>query len=238
MRSPWHLGYILAQRGQYHEAEQLLTEAFQIERNVFGENSDRLAMIKSHFSLLYERAATRLARSRAAQDAIAIETKVHGADHFMTATIRYARRPLFEDRRPRARGGHRKAGADDFLEVAAGPASLCRSARQTLGEVLLARGALGVAETELRTAVDINTSLVGADHWRTARSAASLGWALIKNDKADQGELMLVAARTQLLSTVGLRIRRRSSPAPAWPNTTVPGIAMPMQPRFSRPDKR
>ena len=77
------------------------------------------------------------------------------------------------------------------------------SARQTLGEVLLSRGALAAAETELRAAVDINTNLVGADHWRTARSAASLGWALIKNDRAAEGEPMLVNARTRLLATVG-----------------------------------
>ena len=30
------LGYILTQRGKYAEAEQLLTEALQIERTVFG----------------------------------------------------------------------------------------------------------------------------------------------------------------------------------------------------------
>jgi hypothetical protein len=77
------------------------------------------------------------------------------------------------------------------------------SARQTLGEVLLNRGALAAAETEFRAAVDINTNLVGANHWRTARSAASLGWALIKNDKAAEGEPMLEAARSRLLSTVG-----------------------------------
>ena len=36
-----NLGYILTQRGEYAEAEQLLTEALQIERTVFGEDNER-----------------------------------------------------------------------------------------------------------------------------------------------------------------------------------------------------
>jgi hypothetical protein len=57
-----------------HEAEQLLTEAFQIERTVFGENNDVLAQIEAHFSLLYDRQGERGdARSRRSRDAIAIE---------------------------------------------------------------------------------------------------------------------------------------------------------------------
>jgi hypothetical protein len=77
------------------------------------------------------------------------------------------------------------------------------SSRQILGEVLLRRGLLAAAEAELRSALDVNTTLAGADSWRTARSAASLGWTLIKRDKSQEGEPMLVAARTRLLATVG-----------------------------------
>jgi hypothetical protein len=69
--------------------------------------------------------------------------------------------------------------------------------------VLLRRGSLAAAEAEIRTAMDINVALVGSDNWRVARSEASLGWALIKRDKASEGEPMLVAARTKLLATVG-----------------------------------
>ena len=69
--------------------------------------------------------------------------------------------------------------------------------------MLLRRGALAAAESELRSALDINTALAGADSWRTARSAASLGWTLIKRDRTAEGEPMLVAARARLLATVG-----------------------------------
>ena len=65
------------------------------------------------------------------------------------------------------------------------------------------RGSLAAAEAELRSSLDINTALAGADSWRTARSAASLGWVLIKRDKDAEGEPMLAAARSRLLAAVG-----------------------------------
>jgi eukaryotic-like serine/threonine-protein kinase len=77
------------------------------------------------------------------------------------------------------------------------------SVKLTLGEILLRRGSLAAAETELRSSLDINTALAGADSWRTARSAASLGWVLIKRDKYAEGEPMLAAARSRLLAAVG-----------------------------------
>jgi len=77
------------------------------------------------------------------------------------------------------------------------------TAKLTLGEILLRRGSLAAAEVELRSSLDINTALAGTDSWRIARSAASLGWVLIKRDKSAEGEPMLVAARARLLATVG-----------------------------------
>ncbi len=49
------LGYILTERGEYAEAEQLLTEALQIERTVFGEDNERVAQTEAHLGLLYDR---------------------------------------------------------------------------------------------------------------------------------------------------------------------------------------
>ena len=75
--------------------------------------------------------------------------------------------------------------------------------RHLLGEVLLRRGSLTDAEAELRAALEIELVSAGADSWRAARTEASLGWLLITRDKAAEGEPMLVAARSKLLSTVG-----------------------------------
>jgi tetratricopeptide (TPR) repeat protein len=77
------------------------------------------------------------------------------------------------------------------------------STHQLLGEVLLRRGSLALAEAEFRTALDMNLGLAGPASWRVARSEASLAWALIVRDKAAEGEPMLLAARAKLLTTVG-----------------------------------
>jgi hypothetical protein len=74
---------------------------------------------------------------------------------------------------------------------------------QLLGEVLLRRGSLTDAESELRIALDMNSSLAGAHSWRAARSEASLGWLLITRDRAVEGEPMLLAARSLLLGCSG-----------------------------------
>ncbi|MGC1522920.1 MAG: hypothetical protein WA803_15375, partial [Steroidobacteraceae bacterium] len=77
------------------------------------------------------------------------------------------------------------------------------STHQLLGEVLLRRGSLAAAETELRTALDISNALAGTTSWRTARSEASLGWLLTLRNDAAEGEPMLVAARSKLLALKG-----------------------------------
>ena len=81
--------------------------------------------------------------------------------------------------------------------------------------MLVRRGSLAAAEAELRTALDMNASLAGADGWRAARSEASLGWALIARDKAAEGEPMLAQARSKLRATAGAR-HPATQQATAW----------------------
>jgi tetratricopeptide (TPR) repeat protein len=75
--------------------------------------------------------------------------------------------------------------------------------RQLLGEVLLRRGQFTAAEIELRRALEIDTALAGAANWRTARTHASLGWLLILENEAADGEPMLVEAQSRLLAALG-----------------------------------
>jgi hypothetical protein len=75
--------------------------------------------------------------------------------------------------------------------------------RQLLGEVLLRRGQLAQAEAEVRAALDLDLALAGAGNWRTARAEASLGWILIAEDKAAEGEPLLLRAQRKLLTMLG-----------------------------------
>jgi hypothetical protein len=77
------------------------------------------------------------------------------------------------------------------------------STRHLIGEVLLRRGELAAAEIELRAALDLDLSLAGPVNWQAARTRASLGWLLISEGQEAAGEPMLVAARTQLLASLG-----------------------------------
>jgi hypothetical protein len=77
------------------------------------------------------------------------------------------------------------------------------STRRLLGEILLQRGSLAAGEAEIRSALDTEIALAGSDRSRIARTQASLAWALILRDEAAEGEPMLVAARAELLASVG-----------------------------------
>ena len=181
-----NLGYILTLRGEYAEAEQLLTEALQIERTRIrraqrAAGPNRIALGTS----LTSGAAIRRAPSKPRRMPSRIASSGLGTNHYMTGYYLDGSLTFPQGQQPRRR-----------RETAHGKAWRCTpshcprsiyivaSARQTLGEVLLRRGSLAAAESELRAALDINTALAGADGWRTARSAASLGWTLIRRDRS------------------------------------------------------
>jgi serine/threonine protein kinase/Tfp pilus assembly protein PilF len=198
------LGEILSERGKYVEAEQLLTEALQIERNVFGADNEQVARTEEHLAGLYSRLGNMPKAIDAAQAAVKIASKGLGPNHYMTGFYEDALATLYLKANDLAAAEQwaREALAVYGRSLPAQHLYLA-STHQLLGEVLLRRGSLAAAETELREAVDINAALSGGDSWRTARSSASLGWALIKRDRASEGEPMLMAARSNLLATVG-----------------------------------
>ncbi|HTV97572.1 MAG TPA: serine/threonine-protein kinase [Steroidobacteraceae bacterium] len=200
-----NLGYILTERGQYAEAEQLLKEALEIERVVFGEHNDRLAQTEEHLGELYDKQGDSKRAIEAAQNAVGIARSGLGPNHYLTGYyldalanlyLKSGNLPAAEDSARQSLAVYAQSLPAQHLYIA--------STRRLLGEILLRRGSLAAAESELRTALEIDTALTGPDSWRTARSAASLGWLLIKRDKAGEGEPMLVAARARLLATVGV----------------------------------
>lgn len=210
------LGYILIQREKYTEAEQVLNEALQIERNVFGADNQRIAAIEGHLGVLYNREGDVPRAIASNQSALKITSDRLGAGHYMVGYYLEALAALYlkANDLPMAEADVRKALAI-YGESLPARHLYVASARQTLGETLLRRGSLAAAEAELRAAWDMNMGLAGPDSWRTSRSQASLGWALIQRDKASEGEPMLLAARSKLMATVGLR-HPATQQATAW----------------------
>jgi serine/threonine-protein kinase len=198
------LGYILTQRAKYAEAEQVLGEALQIERNVFGADNQRIAAIQADLGILYDREGFTSRAIEATQAALKITRDRLGPVHYLVGYYLDALASLYfkaddlvaaEADARQALAVYAKALPANHLYVA--------STHQLLGEVLARRESWDAAEAELRLSLDMNVGLAGPDAWRSARSAASLGWVLIKHDKAAEGEPMLLAARARLLATVG-----------------------------------
>jgi serine/threonine protein kinase/tetratricopeptide (TPR) repeat protein len=198
------LGYILTQGGKYREAEQLLTEAMEIDRTVFGTDNQRVAQIESHLSVLYDRQDDLPRAIQAAQIAVRIASARLGLTHYLTGYYMDSLASLYLK-------AHDLPAAEKFARQALAvyaqglpPRHLyVASTRELLGDILQQRGDLAGAEAELRVAVDLDASLAGADSWRAARSRSALGWTLILRGKVAEGEPLLAAARQRLLETVG-----------------------------------
>jgi eukaryotic-like serine/threonine-protein kinase len=200
-----NLGSILTQRGKYQEAEQVLNEALQIERTVFGADNQRTAATEADLGTLYDREGDTARAVAAIQSALKITRDRLGPSHYMTGYYldALANEYLRADDLVSAEANARQALAVYAQSPLPARHLYIASTHQLLGEVLLRRGSLAAAEAEIRTAVDMNVALAGSDSWRVARSEASLGWVLIKRDRATEGEPMLLAARSKLLVTVG-----------------------------------
>ena len=198
------LGSILTQRGKYAEAEQVLNEALQIERTVFGADNSRIVATEADLGTLYDREGDTTRAIGATQTALKITQNRLGPNHYLSGYYLDALANLFlkANDLPTAEADARQALAVYASSLPARHLYVA-STHQVLGEVLLRRGSLAAAEVELREALDMTVGLAGAESWRTARSEASLGWALIQRDKAVEGEPMLLAARSKLLTTVG-----------------------------------
>src|SRR5258708_19524103 len=74
--------------------------------------------------------------------------------------------------------------------------------RHLLGEVLLRRGQLSDAETELRAALDIDLGSAGPGDWRGARPETGFGWVLFAHHNSPYNRHPLLLLRSNLFITV------------------------------------
>jgi serine/threonine-protein kinase len=199
-----NLGIILTERGSYREAEQMLNEALDIATGVFGANNQRVANIESHLGILYDRQDDLPRAVQATQKAVAVATDTLGVRHYLTGYYLDSLANL--DLRANdlaAAEKHARQALDVYAQSLPPQHLYVASTRQLLGDVLARRGGFAAAAAEHRAALEVNTTLAGADSWRTARSQASLGWDLILEGNAADGEPLLRAGRERLLTTLG-----------------------------------
>jgi serine/threonine protein kinase/Tfp pilus assembly protein PilF len=201
-----NLGFILTKLGNYAEADRNLHEALDIETSVFGPNDGRIAEIQSTFGDLYDHQGDTARAIEATEQAAKISAQSRGKNHYISGYYLEALAilNLKVDDVAAAERNIRSALAI-YADTLPARHLYIASARRWLGEVYLRRGDLPSAEAEMRAAVDITTSLVGEDNWRTSRAQSALGWTLIKEGKFAEGERMLTEARSRLLAAVGPR---------------------------------
>jgi serine/threonine-protein kinase len=163
-----------------------------------------VASIEAHLGVVYERQGDLKRAMASTEDALRITIKRLGSDHYMTGYYLDALANLYLDANNLTAA---KSSARQALALYANslPARhlYVSASRRLLGEVLLRRGQFAAAEIEFRRALEIDTALAGAGSWRTARTRASLGWLLILEHQAADGEPLLVAAQSQLLAALG-----------------------------------
>jgi tetratricopeptide (TPR) repeat protein len=196
------LGLIQTKLGKYAEAEQSLNEALQVETKVFGTDNPRSAAIESDLAELYELEGDIDRALHAAKEALRIgmlrkDKNVTTGYYYDGLAILY----LKAGDLPQAEANMRAALAV-YAAVLPARHLYVATGEQLLGEVHLRRHALAEAERELRTALELETSLKAAD-WQIARTNASLGWLDIQKNNAAEGEPLLVDARAKLLARLG-----------------------------------
>jgi serine/threonine protein kinase len=198
------LGYVLMQEGKYPEAEQILNEALQIERGDFGIDNQRMASIEAVLGTVYEREGDPVRAMKITQDALRITSEHFGSAHYLVGYYMDAVAKLYLDADDL---GAAESTARKVLAIyeKSLPARhiFVAATRHLLGEVLLRRGQFTDADRELRAALDIGLASGGPGDWRSARTEASLGWLLIAENNAAEGEPMLIAAQSKLLKSLG-----------------------------------
>ncbi|MDP9010899.1 MAG: tetratricopeptide repeat protein [Pseudomonadota bacterium] len=200
------LGYILTERGKYAEAEQTLNEALQIERGDFGVDNQRVAGIQANLATIYQREGNSERAVALTGDALRIVAVRLGPAHYQVGYYLDALANLYlASNNLTAAESHARRALVIYAQSLPARHLYVAATRHLIGEVLLRRGELATAEIELRAALDLDMSLAGPGNWRAARAQASLGWLLILENQAAEGEPMLVAAQSQLLKSLGSR---------------------------------
>ena len=164
-------------------------------------------MTEAHLGDLYDRRGEAAKAIEATQSAVAIARNGLGAEHYMTG---YYLDPLLPTaiskptscRPPKKPRGSRLPSTLNRCprSISSSAPSSKRSARSCCGADPLPRPNRSFAPHSR----SIRHSRARIS-WRAARSAASLGWVLIKREKSGEGEPMLIAARARLLASVGAR---------------------------------
>jgi eukaryotic-like serine/threonine-protein kinase len=186
------LGETLRLQGRLDEASVLLKDTLLANRTIYGENNRRVADVLDSLAKIRRAQHDMTEAENYARQALDIQIKAEGLDHWRTAYYRTSLAAIQIERREYtdAEAQLRTAIATLQKSVAADHPYMA-SAEHYLGEVLLRTNRLKDAEAVFMAAMN-RSRRANEPEWRAARSASGLGEALYRQGRAGDAEPHLV----------------------------------------------
>ena len=192
-------GEVLRFQGRLDEAAALLKEALIATRTIYGEDNRRVADVLDSLAKIGLAQRNLGDAERFAQEAVDIQAKQEGADHWLTGYYRTSLASVQIER-------HKYAEAEQHLKLAIasfktleGDHPYTAAAEHYLGEVMLRTNRLTDAEASFTAAMN-RSKRANEPAWRAARSASGLGETLYREGRARDAEPYLVNSYHTLIA--------------------------------------
>jgi serine/threonine protein kinase len=193
------LGYAKLQLGSLDEAEKLINESLQLQRQVFGEASPMVASALQNLAMLHEKQKLYPRAIENLREALAIRDKVSskpdGDKGYLIDSIAnlYYKMGNLADAEREVR-----AALEIYATTLASDHMYVASSKELLGEILFARGDAEGAESALRQAIPI-WQAKDVTQSRRARAQSTLAAVLHERGHLAEAESLLVES-VQILS--------------------------------------
>jgi eukaryotic-like serine/threonine-protein kinase len=185
------LGDALRYQGRLDEASVVLKEALVATRTIYGEDNRRVADVLDSLAKIALAQRDLAQAERYAQEAVEIQTKQEGADHWLTGYYRTSLASIQIERREYAQAEQQLRTAIASFQTLGGDHPYVAAAEHYLGEVLLRTNRLTDAESVFMAAMN-RSKRANEPAWRAARSASGLGETLYREGRAREAEPYLV----------------------------------------------
>ncbi|HEY7638843.1 MAG TPA: serine/threonine-protein kinase [Steroidobacteraceae bacterium] len=194
------LGEALRLQGRLDEASVLFKEALAANRTIYGDDSRIVADVLDSLAKVRRAQHDLKEAEDYAQQAVVVETKAEGPNHWRTAYYRTSLAATQIERREYPEAiAQLRASITIFQETLSADHPYVASAEHYLGEALLKSNQLKDAEAVFMAAMN-RSKRANEPEWRAARSASGLGDALYRQGRAHDAEPYLVNSYRTLVA--------------------------------------
>lgn len=192
-------GEVLRYQGRLDEASVVMKEALISTRTIYGQDNRRVADVLDSLAKIGLAQHNLAEGERYAQEAVDIQARQEGADHWRTGYYRTSLASIQIERHkyPEAEQ-HLRAAIVSFKALSADHPYIA-AAEHYLGEVLLRTNRLTDAEAVFMAAMN-RSKRANEPAWRAARSASGLGEAMYREGRTRDAEPYLVNSFRTLMA--------------------------------------